>query len=162
MDADMVVEIPAGSRNKYEMDHAVGRIRLDRTLFTATAYPADYGYIPDTLAEDGDPIDAMVLLSAPTFPGCTIRVRPIGVFWMRDEHGPDAKLLCVPVDDPRWQHITVVDDLPGHLLDEISHFFNVYKDLEPGKHSDISGWRGREEAESTLTAARRRYATDGT
>jgi inorganic pyrophosphatase len=165
MQADMVVEIPAGSRNKYEMDHGRGRIRLDRTLFTATAYPADYGYIPDTLAEDGDPLDAMVLLGAPTFPGCTIRVRPIGVFWMYDEHGPDAKLLCVPAADPRWQDIHTITDLPPHLVDEIGHFFDVDKDLEPGKHSDVRGWQDRERAESTLTAARHRYqagaAADG-
>jgi inorganic pyrophosphatase len=159
MDVDMIVEIPAGSRNKYEMDHRVGRIRLDRTLFTATAYPADYGYIPDTLAEDGDPIDAMVLLDSPTFPGCTVRVRPIGVFWMHDEHGPDAKLLCVPAADARWQATRSITDLPDHLLDEIRHFFDVYKDLEPGKHSDVRGWQDRADAETSLTAARERYHT---
>jgi len=157
MDADMVVEIPAGSRNKYEMDQRSGRIRLDRTLFTATAYPADYGYIPDTLAEDGDPLDAMVLLTAPTFPGCTIQVRPIGVFWMHDEHGPDAKLLCVPAGDPRWQATTQIGDLPPHQLAEIGHFFDVYKDLEPGKHTDVRGWQDRAQAEATLTDARNRY-----
>jgi len=157
MDVDMMVEIPAGSRNKYEMDHRVGRIRLDRTLFTATAYPADYGYIPDTLAEDGDPLDAMVLLDAATFPGCTIRVRPIGVFWMHDEHGPDAKLLCVPASDPRWHATHEIDDLPAHVRNEIGHFFEVYKDLEPGKHTDVRGWQDRPEAEATLTAAYDRY-----
>jgi inorganic pyrophosphatase len=159
MDVDMIVEIPAGSRNKYEMDHRAGRIRLDRTLFTATAYPADYGYIPDTLGEDGDPIDAMVLLGSPTFPGCTVRVRPIGVFWMHDEHGPDAKLLCVPAGDARWETTRSIGDLPDHLLDEIRHFFDVYKDLEPGKHSDVRGWQDRADAESSLTAARERYHT---
>jgi inorganic pyrophosphatase len=158
MDVDMMVEIPAGSRNKYEMDHRVGRIRLDRTLFTATAYPADYGYVLDTLAEDSDPLDAMVLLGAPTFPGCIVLVRPIGVFWMHDENGPDAKLLCVPAVDPRWQSTQVIGDVPGYLLNEISHFFNVYKDLEPGKHSDVRGWQDRAEAESTLVEARARYA----
>jgi inorganic pyrophosphatase len=159
MDVDMIVEIPAGSRNKYEMDHSSGRIRLDRTLFTATAYPADYGYLPNTLAEDGDPLDAMVLLGAPTFPGCQIRVRPIGVFWLHDEQGPDAKLLCVPADDPRWQSVRSLGDLPGHLRDEIGHFFDVYKDLEPGKHTDVRGWQDRDQAEVTLTAAYSRYRT---
>lgn len=159
MDVDMIVEIPAGSRNKYEMDHTIGRIRLDRTLFTATAYPADYGYLPNTLAEDGDPLDAMVLLGAPTFPGCQIRVRPIGVFWLHDERGPDAKLLCVPADDPRWQSVVCLDDLPSHVRDEIGHFFDVYKDLEPGKHTDVRGWQDRDQAEVTLAAARSRYRT---
>ncbi|GAA2580747.1 inorganic diphosphatase [Dactylosporangium fulvum] len=157
MDVDMIVEIPAGSRNKYEMDHEQGRIRLDRTLFTATAYPADYGYIPGTLAEDGDPIDAMVLLDAPTFPGCSVRVRPIGLFWMHDERGPDAKLLCVPAADPRWQAIDELADLPEYQLSEIGHFFEIYKDLEPGKHTDVRGWRDRGEAEAELTAAQHRY-----
>lgn len=156
MDADMIVEIPAGEHNKYEMDHRYGRIRLDRTLFTATAYPADYGYVPDTLAYDGDPIDAMVLLDEPTFPGCAVRVRLIGVFWMHDENGPDPKLLCVPATDPRWQEVRALGDLPRHLLAEIGHFFEVYKDLEPGKHSEVRGWSDRAHAEAALTAARER------
>jgi inorganic pyrophosphatase len=129
---DVVVEIPQGSRNKYELDHASGRIRLDRTLFTSTVYPADYGFVPDTLAEDGDPIDAMVLVSEPTFPGCLVAARPIGVFWMADEHGPDAKLLCVPDRDPRFANIADIGDLDQYLLKEIRHFFDVYKTLEPG------------------------------
>lgn len=153
----MVVEIPAGSRNKYEMDHESGRINLDRTLFTATTFPTDYGYLVDTAGEDGDPLDAIVLLEEPTFPGCGIKVRPIGVFWMEDEDGPDSKVLCVPADDPRWQGTTAVSDLASHLLAEIGHFFKVYKDLEPGKHTEVSGWRDRDEAESLLTAARERY-----
>ncbi|MGI5240773.1 inorganic diphosphatase [Dactylosporangium sp. CA-139066] len=157
MDIDMIVETPAGSQNKYEMDLRYGRIRLDRTLFTATAYPADYGYVPNTLAEDGDPIDAMVLLDEPTFPGCTVRVRPIGVFWMSDEQGPDVKLLCVPAADPRWQAVNGLADLPAHMLDEIGHFFDVYKELEPGKHTDVQGWRDRPAAEAALTAACTRH-----
>ncbi len=159
MDVDMVVEIPAGSRNKYEMDHRVGRIRLDRTLFTATAYPADYGYVAGTLAEDGDPLDALVLLDAATFPGCTVRVRPIGVFWMHDEHGPDAKLLCVASTNPRWHSTHEIGDLPAHVRNEIGHFFEVYKELEPGKHTDVRGWQDRADAEATLTAAYDRYRT---
>ena len=162
MQADMVVEIPAGSRNKYEMDHRRGRIRLDRTLFTSTAHPADYGYIPDTLAEDGDPLDAMVLLGAPSFPGCTIRVRPVGVFWMHDEHGPDAKLLCVPAADPRWQDIHTITDLPQHLVDEIGHFFDVYKDLEHGADTVIGGWHGRPYADEVIAEGRAAFRTSHT
>jgi inorganic pyrophosphatase len=153
----MVVEIPAGSRNKYEMDHEHGYLRLDRTLFTATVYPADYGFITGTTGEDGDPLDALVLLESSTFPGCRVAVRPIGVFWMQDESGPDAKLLCVPVDDPRWSDTVGIDDLPRHLLDEISHFFDVYKDLEPDKNTDVRGWEDSESAESVLASAQERY-----
>jgi inorganic pyrophosphatase len=157
MQADMVVEIPAGSRNKYEMDHEHGYLRLDRTLFTATVYPADYGFLTETMGEDGDPLDALVLLESSTFPGCRVSVRPIGVFWMQDESGPDAKLLCVPVDDPRWSDTVTIDDLPQHLLNEISHFFGVYKDLEPDKMTDVRGWEDLKSAESVLDSARRRY-----
>ena len=155
--AEMVVEIPAGSRNKYEMDHEHGYLRLDRTLFTATVYPADYGFVTETLGEDGDPLDALVLLEAPTFPGCRVAVRPIGVFWMQDESGPDAKLLCVPVDDPRWADTEGIEDLPRHLLDEISHFFDVYKDLEPDKSTNVRGWEGCESAAAVLASARERH-----
>ena len=153
MEVDVIVEIPKGSRNKYEYDQRLGRIRLDRTLFTATAYPADYGFVPDTLAEDGDPLDAMVLLDAPTFPGCQIRVRPVAVFWMRDERGPDAKVLCVPAGDQRYDHITDLPDLGPFLQAEIGHFFDVYKQLEPGKESEVRGWQPRAEAEATIRDA---------
>ena len=100
MEIQVIIEIPQGTRNKYEMDHASGRIRLDRMLFTSTCYPLDYGFVPDTLAEDDDPLDAMVMLEEPTFPGCLVLARPVGVFWMRDEHGPDAKILTVPGPGP--------------------------------------------------------------
>src|SRR3954466_9004727 len=133
MDIEVVVEIPKGSRNKYEMDHDTGVIFLDRMLFTATQYPADYGFVPDTLAEDGDPLDAMVILEEPTFPGCHLRARPVAVFWMSDEKGPDAKLLCVVASDPRFAKMEDMEDLPEYLLAEIGHFFDVYKQLEPGK-----------------------------
>lgn len=153
---DVLVEVPGGSRNKYEMDKATGRIRLDRTLFTATQYPCDYGYVEHTLALDGDPIDALVLTGAPTFPGCLVRVRAVAVYRMSDEHGPDEKLLCVPADDPRWTHLQDVEDVASHLREEIAHFFRVYKSLEPGKHVVGSQWEGRQAAYDELHAARRR------
>lgn len=157
MEIEVVVEIPKGSRNKYEMDHDTGVIHLDRMLFTATQYPADYGFVPDTLAEDGDPLDAMVILEEPTFPGCHVAARPVAVFWMRDEAGPDAKLLCVVASDPRFANVTDIDHLPQHLLAEIGHFFDVYKQLEPGKGTETRGWEGRESAEWAVEDARKRY-----
>lgn len=157
MEIETVVEIPKGSRNKYEMDHDSGAIWLDRMLFTATQYPADYGFVPDTLAEDGDPLDVLVLLDEPTFPGCHIWARPVAVFWMRDEKGPDAKVLCVPATDPRYAGITDLDSLPEHLLDEIGHFFDVYKALEPEKDTETRGWEGRAAAEAAVDDARQRF-----
>lgn len=156
MEIEMVVEIPRGSRNKYEMDHRLGRIRLDRMLFTSTQYPADYGYIPDTLAEDGEPLDVMVLLEEPTFPGCEVTVRSVGVFWMHDEGGPDAKILAVPSRDVRYAEIRDLRDVPEHVLDEIGHFFDIYKSLEPGKGADVRGWQDRRIADQTITAAAER------
>lgn len=157
MDVDVIVEIPKGSRNKYEFDPRVGRIRLDRLLFTATGYPSDYGFAPDTLAEDGDPIDALVLLTEPTFPGCQIRARVIAVFWMHDTKGPDAKLLCVPATDPRWTHLQELEDVPMHQVTEIWHFFEIYEALEPGKSAETRTWGGRKEATEALVDARRRF-----
>lgn len=160
MDIEVVVEIPKGSRNKYEADHDTGEIWLDRHLFTATTYPADYGFVPATLAEDGDPLDALIILDEPTFPGCHVRARVIGVFWMADEKGPDAKVLCVPAGDPRWKDIADIDDLEQHrpmLVDEIGHFFEVYKKLEPGKDTETRGWEGTAAAEQEVEDARRRY-----
>jgi inorganic pyrophosphatase len=153
----VIVEIPRGSRNKYEMDHDTGAIWLDRHLFTATQYPADYGFVPDTLAEDGDPLDVLVLVDEPTFPGCHIRVRPIGVFWMADEAGPDAKVLCVPADDPRFEHIGDLTDVSTHYRDEITHFFEVYKALEPNKRTELGRWEGKEAAMRAVVEARQRY-----
>ncbi|MFB4309774.1 inorganic diphosphatase [Actinomadura sp. GTD37] len=153
MEIEMVVEIPGGSRNKYEMDHALGRIRLDRMLFTATRYPHDYGYIPGTCAEDGDPLDAMVLLEEPTFPGCQVTVRSVGVFWMLDEKGPDAKVLTVPSRDVRYAGINDLPDVHEYILDEIAHFFDIYKSLEPGKSADVRGWQDRRVADRTITEA---------
>jgi inorganic pyrophosphatase len=165
VEVDVVVEIPQGSRNKYEMDHVTGRIRLDRMLFTSTSYPLDYGFIPDTLAEDGDPLDALVMLDEPTFPGCLVRARPVGVFWMLDEHGPDAKVLTVPAQDPRYDGVRDLDDVPGHLRAEIGHFFDIYKALEPGKDTDVRGWQDRAAAEQVIDdafARARHYESDGT
>lgn len=143
---EVIVEIPQGTRNKYEYDHERHIIFLDRRLFFSTFYPADYGFIPDTLAEDGDPLDVLVLIEEGTFPGCHIRVRPIGVFWMQDEHGPDAKIITVPASDPLSSGIRDLDDLPMHLTSEIAHFFDVYKDLEPGKSTEVGGFQGLDEA----------------
>ena len=158
MDFDVVVEIPKGQRNKYEMDHETGRIRLDRMLFTSTRYPADYGFIEDTLADDGDPLDALVLLDEPTFPGCLIRCRAIGMFRMRDEKGADAKVLCVPATDPRVKKLRDIHQVPEFDRLEIMHFFEVYKDLEPGKSVEGAGWAGRAEAEAEIKASRKRFA----
>jgi inorganic pyrophosphatase len=157
MEVEVVVEIPKGTRNKYEVDHETGKIWLDRMLFTATRYPEDYGFIPETLAEDGDPLDALVLLEEPTFPGCHIRSRPVGVFLMRDENGTDAKVLCVTASDPRQADVQDLPDLPSHELDEIEHFFAIYKTLEPGKVSEPAGWQPRDHAEQVIEEARRRY-----
>jgi inorganic pyrophosphatase len=155
---DVMIEIPRGSRNKYEYDHDNHVFRLDRRLFTATTYPADYGFIPETLSEDGDPLDALVLLEDATFPGCWITARPVGVFWMEDDAGPDAKVLCVPAGDPRWASVADMSDLPAFLVDEIEHFFEVYKVLEPEKRSSVRGWEGVAAAEAEIEACRRRYA----
>ncbi|HZU71764.1 MAG TPA: inorganic diphosphatase [Acidimicrobiales bacterium] len=154
MDVEAIIEIPRGSRNKYEIDHGTGEIWLDRLLFTATQYPADYGFIPHTLADDGDPLDVLVLLDEPTFPGCHIRVRPVGVFRMRDEKGEDCKVLAVPATDPRWGEVSDIDDLSAHQLDEIRHFFAVYKELEPGKGTEVVGWAGSRDAGELITTAR--------
>ena len=157
MEFEALVEVPKGSRNKYEYDHRTGRIHLDRELFTATRYPADYGFVLDTLAEDGDPVDVLILLNEPTFPGCYINCRPLGVFRMRDEKGPDAKVLAVPAGDTRISY-RELGDLPEHLLLEISHFFQVYKELEPGKSVKIEGWADRLAAEGEIDAGRKRFA----
>ena len=155
---DVVVEIPKGQRNKYEVDHETGRIRLDRMLFTSTRYPSDYGFIEHTLADDGDPLDALVLLEEPTFPGCLILCRAIGMFRMRDEKGADDKVLCVPAKDPRMDHYADIQDVAEFDLLEIQHFFEVYKALEPGKGVKGFNWVGRVEAEAEIDSCRRRLA----
>jgi inorganic pyrophosphatase len=147
---DVTIEIPKGQRNKYEVDHATGRIRLDRMLFTATRYPADYGFIENTLGLDGDPLDALVLLDEPTFPGCQIMCRAIGMYRMTDEAGGDDKVLCVPANDPRLEHLRDIFHVPRFERLEIEHFFSVYKDLEPGKSVEGATWAGRADAEAEI------------
>jgi inorganic pyrophosphatase len=153
---DVTIEIPKGQRNKYEMDHKTGRIRLDRTLFTATQYPADYGFIEDSLGEDGDPLDALVLVQEPTFPGCLIRCRAIGMFRMRDEKGSDDKVVCVPIADLRMEHLRDIPHLDQFYKLEIRHFFEVYKALEPGKSVGGAHWGSRTEAEKEIRISRER------
>jgi inorganic pyrophosphatase len=156
---DMVVEIPKGSRNKYEIDHETGRIYLDRMLFTATRYPADYGYLPDTLAEDGDALDALALVSEPTFPGCWVRIKPIGLFVMEDQGMEDLKILGVPTGDPVWKDVEELSDIPSHLLHELEHFFTIYKDLE-GKKTAVDGWREVAESHEAIERARNAFSHD--
>jgi len=151
----VVVEIPTGSRNKYEWDPESGAMVLDRMLFTATRYPADYGFIQGTLGEDGDPLDALVFVGEPTFPGCHIRARAVGLFNMWDEKGQDEKILCVPLRDPAWSHVQELSDLLPTLLAEVEHFFSVYKDLE-GKQTGTEGFGDRKQALEVIDASRRR------
>lgn len=158
MNLSVIIEIPKGSRNKYEMDKDLGIIKFDRMLFSSVMYPTDYGYIVDTLGADGDPLDALVLVWEPTFPGCLIETKPLGVFKMRDEKGDDEKILSVPLSDPLWNHLNNLQDVPPHLLREIEHFFSIYKDLE-GKPVEVLGWEGRESAEQVVEESRERYET---
>jgi inorganic pyrophosphatase len=151
-----VVEIPKGTRNKYEYDPELGGIKFDRLLMSAATYPTDYGYLRDTLGQDGDPLDALVCLYEPTFPGCLIPVKPLGMFKMSDEAGADDKIVCVPLHDPYWNRYEEVGELPELLRAEIDQFFSIYKELEPGKEVKIEGWRSREEALEEIAAARER------
>jgi inorganic pyrophosphatase len=150
---EVIVEIPRDSKNKYEVDDTTGVVWLDRTLFTATRYPANYGFIPDTLAGDGDPLDVLVLMDEAVYPGVHVWVRPIGVLEMRDEAGPDAKVLAVPFGDPRWDHWQNLADIPPLLRAEIDHFFDVYKALEPGKSTERSNWGDRDRAHELIVEA---------
>ena len=158
MSADLhaVVEIPKGSRNKYEWDPELGAIRLDRFLFSSVVYPTDYGFIPETLAGDGDPIDAVICVSEPTFPGCLIPVKAVGLLEMRDEKGEDEKILCVPRHDPNWDQVEQLEDLPIQLRDEIANFFQIYKQLEL-KDVEVVGWHSREAAYEAIERARARW-----
>lgn len=154
-DINVVVEIPQGSAVKYEVDKESGAIFVDRFLFTATAYPSAYGFIPGTLAEDGDPADALVLIPAQVVPGAVIRARPIGMLKMEDEAGLDEKIVCVPHErvHPQYAHVESIDDLPPITRAAIEHFFERYKDLEPGKWVKVTGWVGKAEAEASIVKA---------
>jgi inorganic pyrophosphatase len=152
-----IVEIPKGSRNKYEYDAELGGIKLDRYLAASMMYPADYGYIPDTLALDGDPLDVLVCVSEPTFPGCIVPVNPIALFEMTDEKGVDDTVLCVPLHDPGWNSLQEFEDLPVQLRDEIAHFFASYKDLDPDRESEVRGWGSRTDALRAIAEARARH-----
>ncbi|MCU1480553.1 MAG: inorganic pyrophosphatase [Subtercola sp.] len=158
---DAVIEIPKGSRNKYEVDHETGRVYLDRVLFTSFVYPTDYGFFENTLGLDGDPVDVLVLLEYPVFPGVGVKVRPVGVFNMTDEAGIDSKVIAVPAKDPRWASIQDVSDIPSQLRGEIEHFFEHYKDLEPGKWVKTEGWGSAEDAEQIIQNGITKLASEG-
>lgn len=153
---DVLIEIPKGSRNKYEFDFDIKKIRYDRMLFSSMMYPADYGFIPNTMALDHDPLDVLVLVTEPTFPGCMMTVKPIGVFHMADEKGPDEKIICVPVSDPNGHKVNDLSDINPHLINEIEHFFQVYKDLEH-KKVDVEGWGNVEEALDIIDKCTERF-----
>jgi len=153
---DVLIEIPKGSRNKYEYDFELKKVRYDRMIFSSMMYPADYGFVPETLALDGDPLDVLVLVTEPTFPGCVIEVKPIGVFHMTDEKGPDEKVICVPVSDPIASRVNDLPELNAHLIKEIEHFFRVYKDLEK-KKVDVGGWGNVMEAKQIIADCIERY-----
>jgi inorganic pyrophosphatase len=156
MTFDVLIEIPKGSRNKYEYDFKLKKIRYDRMIFSSMMYPADYGFVPETLALDGDPLDVLVLVTEPTFPGCVMQVKPIGVFHMTDEKGPDEKIICVPVSDPISSKVNDLKELNPHLIQEIEHFFQVYKDLEK-KKVDVGGWGDVFQAQAIVTSCSERF-----
>jgi inorganic pyrophosphatase len=152
-----IIEIPKGSRNKYEYDPDLGGFKLDRFVSASVVYPTDYGYVPETLAPDGDPLDVLVCVSEPTFPGCIVESKVVGLFRMSDEKGPDDHVVCVPCGDPGWNHVEKVDDLPGQLRAELVHYFTVYKDLDPEKHSEVQGWADVDAALETIEKAREAF-----
>ena len=158
---DAVIEIPKGSRNKYEVDHETGRVYLDRVLYTGFVYPTDYGFFEETLGEDGDPLDVLVLLDYPVFPGVGVKVRPVGVLKMSDEAGGDDKVVAVLAKDPRWDHIQDVSDLDEWTKGEIGHFFEHYKDLEPNKWVKVDQWGDAAEAERLVGEAFERFQAEG-
>jgi len=161
MSIDAIIEIPRGSRNKYEVDHESGHIRLDRVLYTPFVYPVDYGYFDNTLGGDGDPLDALVLLEFPVFPGVIVEVRAVGVLPMEDDGGIDEKILCVPAKDKRWAHIQDINDVPQQTRDEIEHFFAHYKDLEPGKWVKLGQGADKATAEKLIEEALERFKAEG-
>ena len=152
----MIVEIPRNSANKYEYDGELGVFRLDRTLYSPMHYPGDYGFVPGTRSEDGDPLDVLVMVDEPSFPGVMISVRPVGFLDMLDQNEGDQKILAVPVRNPRFDSIQSIEQVFPHHLREIEHFFAIYKELE-GKRTDMRGWRGAAEARAMIREARERY-----
>lgn len=152
---NVIVEIPKGSKNKYEIDEETGAIFLDRSLYSSVFFPFEYGTMPQTMSEDGDPLDIVLLASEPTFSGCVVKARPIGVLLMEDEAGTDNKIVAVPKTkiDPRWANINDYNDLPEHLQKEIKEFFEIYKRLEPNKWVKITGWEGVEKAKEIIKKA---------
>lgn len=156
---EVIIEIPQGSRNKYELDEETGQFYLDRILYASVHYPTDYGFIPHTRAEDGDHLDVLLMVSEPTFPGCHVQARPVGLLCMRDERGMDQKILAVPVRDPRFDEIQDLPDVPAHRLAEIENFFDIYKQLE-GKYTETCGWGGAEQARQVIAQAQERFARE--
>jgi inorganic pyrophosphatase len=157
---EAIVEIPRGSRNKYEYDHARGVIRLDRVLYSSVHYPTDYGFVPGTLSGDGDPLDILIVAEEPTFPGCHLRARPVGTLMMVDEKGEDEKILAVPVDDPRFNGMTTLTDIQEHWLREISAFFRSYKELQ-GIGTEVRDWADADEAWRLIEECRLRFEHQG-
>jgi inorganic pyrophosphatase len=153
---NMIVEIPKGRRNKFELDKETGLIKLDRYLYSSSVYPGDYGFIPQTLAEDGDPLDILVMVNEPTFSGCLIEARVVGMFKMKDKGAADFKVLGVPNPDPLFAHVKRLEDVPPHFLLEVEHFFGTYKQLE-GAHTESLGWTGAEEATREVRASVDRF-----
>lgn len=154
---EVVIEIPGGSRNKYEVDHETGRVHLDRRLRTSMVYPCDYGFIENTLAEDGDPVDVLVLNEDPVFPGVICNVRPVGVLYMTDQGDPDHKVICVPDGEPEFVGVNELSDLKEHIAEEITHFFQRYKDLESGKVTELTGQGDSAAAWDVINAAIEAY-----
>ena len=157
---DVVVEIPRGSRNKYEVNER-GEVRFDRRLPGALTFPADYGYIPATAGSDEEPLDALVLMVEPTYPGVRVRAKVVGVFWIMTGHGREAKIVCVPDGDPAYRDIDELAQLPEHQLTEIAHFFDIYRDLDPGKEVRCDGRDGATVARRTVAEAGSRPAGRG-
>ncbi len=154
---NVVIEIPRGSRNKYEYDWNLEVIMLDRVLHSSLFYPTDYGFVPETKADDGDNLDILVLVSQPTFPGCVVQARPIGIMDMEDEEGKDWKIIAVAHNDPYYKHVHTIAELNGHMKREIQHFFETYKQLEDGKRSTVLGWDNKEKALEIITTAHQEY-----
>lgn len=154
---NVLVEIPKGSHNKYEYDEKQNILKLDRILYSPFYYPTDYGLIPETHSKDGDHLDCMIVTQCPVFPGCVVKVRAVGLLEMSDEEGIDNKILAVPVENPYYKDINELEDVPPHLLKEITHFFDQYKRLEKGKETKVEGWKSKEDAIKVIKECQERY-----